>query len=183
METIFFYCTLITIVLTFVIAGYYQNALNLHETHVVDGVFYKILKTNDLTKSDTLSRLIFLKETAFMIATKLEPSKANILLSRLRKTTFSELSPPYTPYIASTIDKGRVINICIRDTMSGSLLSKEHTLYVFVHELAHVITTSVGHTPEFNENMTLLVNVCQEIGVLPRIITPKFHCGEFLSFD
>jgi hypothetical protein len=50
-------------------------------------------------------------------------------------------------------------------------------------ELAHIITKSMGHTPEFNENMTLLVKACQEIRVLPHKIPPAFHCGEFLSFD
>lgn len=183
MENTIVYCTIIVLIVLYVIFDNYKEPLNLHEKHVIEGVSYKIIKTSDSTKSDALSRLLFLKETAFIIATKLENSKATLLQSRLRKTTFSELSPPHTPYIASTINKGSVINICIRDAMTGSLLSKEHTLYVFVHELAHIITKSIGHTPEFNENMTLLVKACQEIGVLPHKIPPAFHCGEFLSFD
>ena len=38
-------------------------------------------------------------------------------------------------------------------------------MFVVIHELAHVMTKSVGHTPEFWDNMAYLLERGEELGM------------------
>lgn len=71
---------------------------------------------------------------------------------RIDRCIFSERAEGATSYLALTIDKGRELEICLD-------YEDENTLrFVLIHELAHVYTRSVGHTPDFYRHMDILLD-------------------------
>lgn len=156
---------------------------SLHNTHRVQGKTYRMLKAHPVTRPEALERLVFLRNTAMELSTRIEPSKGAVLAARLQTAILQELAPPHTRFIASTRDKGVVINICLRDASSGALLSREHSVYVFVHELAHVITKSFGHTKEFQDNMATLVQAAKQAAFLSSPLKEALYCGQLVQMD
>lgn len=64
-------------------------------------------------------------------------------------------SKPDARYTSYTVNKGSKLYMCIRD---DGKISDENTLFfVALHELAHVMTVSVGHTKEFWQNFRFLL--------------------------
>jgi hypothetical protein len=78
-------------------------------------------------------------------------------------------------------NKGEKIVICLRDKAPPHTLVDENTvMFVLIHELAHLMTTSVGHTPEFWTNMRKLLQECIQIGVYNSVNyskNPVNYCG------
>ena len=85
--------------------------------------------------------------------------RVQTLVSRFNPDAISEISshanPKYTSY---SVGKGKQIIFCLRSRDNGQKLISDQTLtFVAIHELAHVMTISVGHTEEFWENMRFLL--------------------------
>lgn len=62
-----------------------------------------------------------------------------------------------------TINKSK-IHLCMKDK-NGSYYDDNMLTYVLIHELAHVISDSIGHTPEFYENFDQLLLKAEEMGI------------------
>lgn len=71
------------------------------------------------------------------------------------------LGAKYTSY---SVNKGEKISICVRHK-DKQFIDDNIIIFVVIHELAHVMTTSIGHTPEFWENMAFLLEEGEKIGI------------------
>jgi hypothetical protein len=85
-----------------------------------------------------------------------------------------------------TVDKGKMILFCNgpRDGKGSKLYDINTMMYVAVHELAHVVSDSIGHTIEFKLNFADLLKKAIEIGVYEYIDyskNPIDYCGIPLS--
>ena len=59
---------------------------------------------------------------------------------------------------AYTVNKGELIKICLRKKMKDKPFHTLNTLmFVVIHELAHVISISIGHNEEFMTNFRFLL--------------------------
>ena len=92
----------------------------------------------------------------------------NSSLKRLKKNykpnNITESSPgnKYTSY---SINKGDKIVFCLRaKDGSNDLVDINTMMFVAIHELAHLMTKSIGHTTEFWDNMRFLLKVGIDIG-------------------
>jgi hypothetical protein len=78
-------------------------------------------------------------------------------------------------------NKGEKIVVCIRDKRPGYPFVDINTvMFVILHEMAHLMTTTIGHTPEFWANFRILLNDSSKIGIYtPENYshTPKTYCG------
>ena len=92
--------------------------------------------------------------------------------------TESGKSNQYTSY---SVNKGEKIVFCIRQKDDDESLVDENTLsFVSIHELAHIMTKSVGHTPEFWSNFKRLLKEAVEHNLYKKenySISPKEYCG------
>lgn len=102
------------------------------------------------------------------------------LKKNYRPDNISESSPgnKYTSY---SINKGEKIVFCIRskDT-SNKLVDINTMMFVAIHELAHLMTKSIGHTPEFWTNMKYLLKKGIDVGVYVKqdfSKNPVNYCG------
>jgi len=95
---------------------------------------------------------------------------------KLRETASSDSS------VAFTINKGREIRICIR---SGDTFEDPNTsLFVILHELAHVMSVTYGHNEEFYKNFTFITTLASRLGLYKPenfSLEPKNYCGISIS--
>jgi hypothetical protein len=58
----------------------------------------------------------------------------------------------------------RALFVCAREK-DGTMTSSNSSMFVLLHELAHIATHSWGHTPEFWENFKFFLEIAEEVGV------------------
>jgi predicted metal-dependent hydrolase len=84
-------------------------------------------------------------------------------------------------YTSYSVNKGEKIVFCIRQKDDTESFVDENTLtFVAIHELAHIMTKSVGHTTEFWDNFKLLLKESIEHKLYIKenySSNPKDYCG------
>ena len=69
-------------------------------------------------------------------------------------------STPDSKYTSYSVNKGEKIFFCIRAKDStNEIINLNTLLFVAIHEMAHVMTKSIGHTKEFWNNFRFLLRV------------------------
>ena len=98
------------------------------------------------------------------------------------KISESMKSSIYTSY---SVNKGQKIVICIKEKDEAETLIDINTImFVVIHELAHVITKSIGHNDEFWNNMRFLLEISVKLGIYDYKDykkTPKKYCGIMIT--
>ena len=88
---------------------------------------------------------------------------------------------PTSEYTAYSENKGEKLAFCLNTTKDGNQLIDENTLmFVATHEVAHIMTKSIGHKPEFWNNFKFLLENAAEIGVYQPVDykeNPESYCG------
>ena len=84
-------------------------------------------------------------------------------------------------YTSYSVNKGEKIVFCIRQKDKDESLVDENTLtFVSIHELAHIMTKSVGHTQEFWDNFKRLLKEAIANDLYKKedySSNPKEYCG------
>jgi hypothetical protein len=80
-----------------------------------------------------------------------------------------------------TINKGEEIHICLRDKNTKKDLHDINTMmFVVLHELAHIMSDSVGHNNEFRTNFKFLLEHASKINLYDPVNyqdSPIQYCG------
>ena len=88
---------------------------------------------------------------------------------------------PTSEYTAYSENKGEKLAFCLNTTKEGNQLIDENTLmFVATHEIAHIMTKSIGHKPEYWNNFKFLLENAAEIGVYTPVDykkNPESYCG------
>lgn len=105
-------------------------------------------------------------------------------LVRIRERWSGTLSetPGNADNVAYSIGKNSIY-ICVREK-SGKLADVNTSMFVLIHEIAHVATDSIGHTREFWRNMKYLLEMAEEAGVYTYVNhdkTSESLCGRTLG--
>lgn len=80
-------------------------------------------------------------------------------------TRFSE-STPDSSYTSYTLNKGEKIHVCLRQKNSSQDLVDVNVLtFVTLHEVGHIGTREIGHTPLFWNNFAWILKQAEEIGI------------------
>jgi hypothetical protein len=78
-------------------------------------------------------------------------------------------------------NKGDRIVICLRSKEKPYPLADENTImFVVLHEMAHLMTTTIGHTPEFWANFKRILNDGVGAGIYQAVNysrSPVSYCG------
>ena len=84
-------------------------------------------------------------------------------------------------------NKGDVIVVCLRDKTNPPkfLILEDNTLmFVLLHEMAHLMTESIGHTPEFWTNFRVILQDAIRLGLYRPVNyakTPVPYCGMMIT--
>jgi len=130
----------------------------------INGKSYYVKNLKDAGEAaDHLAKLDTLVTTFLDAAQKLDPKDER--LQRIREKWSGTLSetPPHADNVAYSLGKNSIY-ICVREK-SGALADINTSMFVLLHELAHVATVSIGHTKEFWRNMQYLLELAEETGV------------------
>jgi hypothetical protein len=80
-------------------------------------------------------------------------------------TRFSE-STPDSSYTSFTLNKGEKIHVCLRQKNSSQDLVDVNILtFVTLHEVGHIGTREIGHTPLFWNNFAWILKQAEELGI------------------
>lgn len=167
-------------ILIFYLKRYYGEVE--YVTSKVDGRTYLVRKLHDRQEAaDTLAKIN--QECEKLIQHLQGRFKDNDDIKRLVKNfnpdNVSEGSNEngYTSY---SINKGEKIILCIRHKDTNEIIDTNVLLYVTIHELAHLMTKDVGHTPMFWNNFKFILTEAVNIGVYKKIDyakSPVKYCG------
>lgn len=85
-----------------------------------------------------------------------------------------------------TINKGSYVVFCMspRDTNTGDVYDINTLMYVAIHELAHIVSLSIGHTEEFKKNFSNLLKHAIDSGIYTYIDyskKPQEYCGIMIN--
>ena len=95
-------------------------------------------------------------------AARLVPGDARVEAIRTRwDGTLSEVQA--ADEVAFSLDKSS-IHVCLRDA-GGRLEDLNTSMFVLLHELAHVATDDYGHSPAFWDNMRFLLELAEQLGL------------------
>ena len=89
---------------------------------------------------------------------------------------------PTSEFTAYSENKGEKIAFCLdtEKNNKGRLIDLNTLTFVAIHELSHVATKSVGHTPEFWANFKFLLQEAEKINIYNPVDyskNPKKYCG------
>jgi len=124
------------------------------------------LKNHLIKKYPNDSRIIKLQE-------RFDGEDSNIIIE-------NDLESKFTSY---TQNKGEKIVFCLRtkDNKDNKVHSKNLLIFVAIHEMAHIITESIGHDdPQFWKNFEFLLREAMSINVWQFIDfrkKPQEYCG------
>jgi hypothetical protein len=78
---------------------------------------------------------------------------------------FSE-STPDSSYTSYTLNKGEKIHVCLRQKNATQELVDVNVLtFVTLHEIGHIGTREIGHTPLFWNNFAWILKQAEELGI------------------
>lgn len=84
-------------------------------------------------------------------------------------------------------NKGDVIVVCLRDKTRPPefpLVEENTLMFVVLHEMAHLMTESIGHTPEFWSNFRKILHDGIRVGIYTQqnyARTPVPYCGMMIT--
>ena len=78
------------------------------------------------------------------------------LIKNYNPNSLSENTPD-SQFTAYSENKGQKIVFCIRSKTTNEIVKLNTIMFVGLHELAHLMTKSIGHTPEFWDNFKILL--------------------------
>lgn len=144
-------------------------------------------------KNESLQNLIFIRNNLnSLIDYMIEkyPNDNNIIRMKerfkntvIKEANFNKNEPNSSSY---TINKGDLMVICLR-TEDGQIVDKNTLLYVGIHELAHIYSSSIdttSHSKEFWDNMRYLIGEAINAGIYKYIDykqNPVKYCGIHIS--
>jgi predicted metal-dependent hydrolase len=83
-------------------------------------------------------------------------------------------------YTSYSVNKGEKIVVCLRDKSTKKLVDENTIMFVILHEMSHLMTTTVGHTPEFWTNFRRVLQDGIQVGIYKQVNysrSPTSYCG------
>lgn len=153
-----------------------------------DGKKYCVRERNNIERASNLlaqttDKLKYLVEN--MNARYRNRKNVQRLVENFNPTTIKETLPT-SEYTAYSENKGEKLAFCLNKNKKNNenLIDQNTLMFVAIHEIAHIMTVSVGHTEEFWQNFKFLLENAVELGIYEPIDykkNPKNYCGMTIS--
>lgn len=183
-EDVFFYIILFCVIGISIKIYTESDAFNLKcIMSDVDGKTYCVRERENLDKAaDLLATVASKCKTLVAFMKEKYPDRADVkrLVDGFRPEKISETLPT-SKLTAYSENKGQKIAFCLNKKKNEPELIDLNTLtFVAIHELSHVMTTSIGHKQDFWDNFKFLLENAKEIGIYNPIDykkKPQEYCG------
>lgn len=137
----------------------------------VDGLSYNVRDMPDKqAAADLLARVRMLMKKLYLHLESSFPDKPQVqrLVQNFKPDPERLLeSTPDQEHTSFSVNKGQKVHLCLRQRAGGNetLVDENVMIFVALHEMAHMITQSIGHEPEFWNNFGWLLREAERIGV------------------
>ena len=174
------------VVVAFVYGMFYMKERFAEVDYVTSTIDNRRYLVRNLPDSDKAADLLAQLNQRFskIVDVMVEENPGNADVDRLQRNYVPEnLSEGNddSNYTSYSVNKGEQIVFCLRSRDGEDTLVVINTLmYVGTHELAHLMTKEVGHTPTFWENFKILLNRAVELDLYRKVDynkKPKEYCG------
>ena len=178
--TYVFLLIIIALLISLLIYGNYDTFMDMVESNINFKSYPVQELPNNHIAADKLAKIeLFIDKLLSHLNNNYPDDERTVRLNkRLDKLNIqeSEIDENTTSY---TVNKGEIISVCVRNKDNNTFHEYQLLLFVVIHELAHVASTSFGHNDEFNENFIWLLNESQNVGYQPQDYNenPVRYCG------
>lgn len=158
-------------------------------TSTLDGRAYRVQDLAD--KQDAANRLSEIRTGLDKILHEYrqpeyfhdEPTQLLVQRLKIDNLMENDVASQYTSY---SENKGERIVLCLRDktTAPYPLVDVNTVMFVTLHEMAHLMTVSSGHTQEFWTNFRRLLQDAMKAGVYTQVNysrSPVEYCGMMIT--
>tara|TARA_Y100000768_G_C23973049_1_gene681539 strand:- start:898 stop:1476 length:579 start_codon:yes stop_codon:yes gene_type:complete len=152
----------------------------------VDGHTYTVRKLPD--KLDAANKLAHISANLTKLVDHVyKNDKDREGVQQLKRNFNSRNITENTPggqYTAYSVNKGEQLAICLRNIDDNTFINDNLIYFISIHEMAHVMTDEIGHTPKFWDNMKYLLEQSHEIGFYtPEDYSknPQMYCGQEIN--
>lgn len=177
---IFFFLIIISLI---VINKFNQNKNIILVKSNIDNRKYLVRKEkNAQAAADKLANINIKIQKIIEQANIQERDNVNLLKDNYNPDALSETIPG-SRYTSYSVNKGEKIALCIRH-VDKTFMDDNTILFVIIHELAHVMSLSVGHTEEFWSNMKFLLEQAESINLYVPVDysqNPTEYCGMMIT--
>lgn len=190
MDSLFFTKVIIVVVLAvclymFVESEYVNDVIFVKST--INNQSYLVRNVRDAPQASNMLAQISMRLMDVVSSLyKAYPNDARVkrLHRRYNPHNVSE-SAPNSTYTSYSVNKGEKIVFCLRSKDERQELHDFNTItFVALHELAHLMTESVGHTPEFWDNFRFILKHAADNGFYQRQNfreNPVKYCGTMIT--
>ena len=180
----------LSLIILFVIICLYFESKNGEITHTkstVDGKEYFVRNLPD--KIDAANNIALVKQkfnklVQYLKTEYVDDNRVKFLVENYQEDVLSE-APADSQNTSYSINKGESIYFCLRQRDKANRLIDLNTVtFVALHELAHLMTTSIGHEPDFWKNFEFILKNAIKIGIYqyqPFHVNPVPYCGTMIS--
>ncbi len=93
---------------------------------------------------------------------------------------------PDAEHTSYSVNKGESVHLCLRQRQgeNESLMNENIMMFVALHEMAHMITSSIGHGPDFWNNFGWLLKEAEANGLYSYTdfsAHPVRYCGVYIT--
>lgn len=147
----------------------------------VDSKEYYVRNLPD--KGEAADKLAKLSNNLSTLTHSIESKEKKKGIERLRENFNPEKiseNIPGSMYVAYSVNKGEELSICIREKDTEKFIDDNTVIFVAIHELAHIMSESTGHTKEFWNNMKFLLQEAEKLGMYQSVdysSNPVMYCG------
>ena len=181
----FFVLFVVIIILFFYLKNYYAEVQYVKST--VDGRTYLVRRLpNSQQAADYIANANkdIEKLAKHLLAKYPDNDDVKRLYKNFNPANVSE-SSPFSGYTSYSVDKGSVIMLCIRQNdVNQTFVEKNTTMFVFLHECAHLACKEIGHTSHFWDLFRFILKEAIEIGIYTHIDyskKPEPYCSIKIS--
>ena len=185
--TTFFICVIL-IVIIFI---HFNNKFKDVEYNVSSINGRKYLVQNHKDKQEAADLLATIRKNLILVVQELSKTNKNNedikrMVSNFNPDNITE-SDENSKYTSYSVNKGEKMVFCIRTRDENNKLESLNTMmFVALHELAHTMTKSIGHTEEFWNNFRIILRNARKLGLYKRVDynkSPVSYCGTMITDD
>jgi hypothetical protein len=137
----------------------------------VDGEYYQVRDMPDKQRAaDLLAKVRQKIKSLYNYLIVTYPDKPQV--QQLKKNFKPEPSrifeaTPDAEHTSYSVNKGEAVHLCLRQRNGNdeSLINENVMVFVSLHEMAHMITSTIGHGPDFWNNFGWLLKQAEEKGI------------------
>jgi predicted metal-dependent hydrolase len=185
-DLIKFICTFVILLSIYLYIDRKQSSL-IYVKSTIDNNVYLVRNVEDNQNAANLMATIRQKldKITDYICKKYPNDDRGFRLKKKFNANNIEESESGSKFTSFSVNKGEKIVFCIRSKDKYANLEDENLImFVALHELAHIMTISIGHTDEFWNNFRYLLKESIKLGIYKRHDfkkKPEKYCGTMIT--